>query len=85
MSSDTTQDARASSSSPENGYEQAVETPCALIDRYKKGLKRAMIGTQEQPRLRCGVLGVVKSTGKIALADPVAVKLPLPLGDSATL
>jgi MOSC domain-containing protein YiiM len=53
-----------------------LRTPCALIDRFQKGLKRAMIMKHEQPRFRCGVLGVVRATGQIAPGDPVTVELP---------
>jgi MOSC domain-containing protein YiiM len=53
-----------------------LRTPCALIDRFAKGLKRAMIRNHERPKFRCGVLGVVVATGRIAPADPVAVELP---------
>jgi MOSC domain-containing protein YiiM len=54
-----------------------LRTPCSLIDRFQKGLKRAMIRKNARPRFRCGVLGVVKATGQIAAGDPVAVELPL--------
>jgi MOSC domain-containing protein YiiM len=54
-----------------------LRTPCSLIDRFQKGLKRAMISKNAHPRFRCGVLGVVTATGQIAAGDPVAVELPL--------
>jgi MOSC domain-containing protein YiiM len=53
-----------------------LRTPCALIDRFQKGLKRAMIMKHEQPTFRCGVLGVAKSTGDIAPGDPIIAELP---------
>jgi len=53
-----------------------LRTPCALIDRFRKGLKRAMIMRHEQPRFRCGVLGTVKETGQIAPGDRITVELP---------
>jgi hypothetical protein len=53
-----------------------LRTPCALIDRYQKGLKRAMISKNEHPRFRCGVLGVVSATGRVVPGDPVGVDLP---------
>jgi MOSC domain-containing protein YiiM len=64
------------------GYSAIVEltglrTPCALIDRLQKGLKRAMIMKHEQPMFRCGVLGVVRETGQIAPGDRIIVELPL--------
>ena len=54
-----------------------LRTPCSLIDRFQRGLKRAMISKNAHPRFRCGVLGVVTATGQIAAGDPVAVELPL--------
>jgi MOSC domain-containing protein YiiM len=54
-----------------------LRTPCALIDRLQKGLKRAMIMKHEQPMFRCGVLGVVRETGQIAPGDRIIVELPL--------
>jgi MOSC domain-containing protein YiiM len=53
-----------------------LRTPCALIDRFQKGLKRAMIVKHRHPRFRCGVLGVVRATGQIAPRDTVRVELP---------
>jgi MOSC domain-containing protein YiiM len=53
-----------------------LRTPCALIDRFQNGLKRAMIMKHEQPRFRCGVLGVVKTTGHIRPGDLINVELP---------
>ena len=47
-----------------------LRTPCALIDRLQKGLKRAMIMKHEQPMFRCGVLGVVRATGQSRPAIP---------------
>ena len=54
-----------------------LRTPCALIDRFQKGLKQTMIRKNEGPRFRCGVLGVVTATGRITPADAVTVDLPL--------
>src|SRR5882757_10553104 len=54
-----------------------LRTPCALIDRFQKGLKQTMIRKNERPRFRCGVLGVVTATGRITPADAVTVDLPL--------
>ena len=53
-----------------------LRTPCALIDRLQKGLKRAMIMKHKQPMLRCGVLGVVRESGQIAPGDRITVELP---------
>jgi MOSC domain-containing protein YiiM len=53
-----------------------LRTPCALIDRFQKGLKRAMIMKHEQPKFRCGVLGVVRATGHIVPGDRINVEFP---------
>jgi MOSC domain-containing protein YiiM len=53
-----------------------LRTPCALIDRFQKGLKRALIMKHEQPIFRCGVLGIVRDTGQIAPGDRITVELP---------
>ena len=53
-----------------------LRTPCALIDRFQKGLKRALIMKHEQPMFRCGVLGIVRETGQIAPGDRITVELP---------
>jgi MOSC domain-containing protein YiiM len=60
-----------------------LRTPCALIDRFQKGLKQAMIRKHERPRFRCGVLAIVSATGRVAPGDPVAVEFPC--GGSRTL
>jgi MOSC domain-containing protein YiiM len=53
-----------------------LRTPCALIDRFQKGLKRALIRKHEQPMFRCGVLGIVRETGQIAPGVRITVELP---------
>jgi MOSC domain-containing protein YiiM len=53
-----------------------LRTPCSLIDRFQKGLKRAMILKHEQPQFRCGVLGVVRATGHIVPGDRINVEFP---------
>jgi MOSC domain-containing protein YiiM len=62
-----------------------LRTPCFLIDRFQKGLKRAMIGPKTaRPRFRCGVLGVVLQSGIVG--DEVKTVLPaLPWQDSPAL
>jgi MOSC domain-containing protein YiiM len=54
-----------------------LRTPCVLIDRFKKGLKRELIQKSGHPRFKCGVLGVVKATGIIVPGDPVIAERPL--------
>ncbi len=54
-----------------------LRTPCGLIDRFQKGLKRAMIAAKYvRPRFRCGVLGVVLQSGVVTVGDGVRVELP---------
>ena len=64
------------------GAEAAIEltglrTPCVLIDRFKPGLKRRMLVEGDgRPRFRCGVMAVVRSSGRISTGDAIAVRLP---------
>ena len=54
-----------------------LRTPCSLIDRFQRGLKRAMIGAKnDRPRFKCGVLGIVRRGGSISVGDAVRVELP---------
>jgi hypothetical protein len=54
-----------------------VRTPCVLIDRFKAGLKQKLIesGTVHSA-YRCGITGVVRSGGQVAVGDPIAIKFP---------
>jgi hypothetical protein len=54
-----------------------LRTPCALIDRFRAGLKRFLISSEKPgPPFRCGVMAVVKTDGRIAAGDPALVLLP---------
>jgi MOSC domain-containing protein YiiM len=53
-----------------------LRTPCTLIDRFRKGLKKEMIRASGAPKLRCGVLGVVKATGEVASGDAAIAVVP---------
>jgi MOSC domain-containing protein YiiM len=54
-----------------------LRTPCGHIDRFQKGLKRAMIvKTPGGVTFRAGVLGVVRSGGDLSPNDPVRADLP---------
>ena len=53
-----------------------LRTPCSLIDRFQKGLKRAMINKNGNPRFKSGVFGIVRATGEIAPGNAVIVQLP---------
>jgi MOSC domain-containing protein YiiM len=53
-----------------------LRTPCDYIDRFRKGLKRALIVRDQGVTFRAGVLGVVRHGGNIAPGDRVEVELP---------
>jgi MOSC domain-containing protein YiiM len=53
-----------------------LRTPCVYIDRFQKGLKRAMIVKDQKQKFRAGVLGVVRHGGKVTPGDRVEVELP---------
>jgi MOSC domain-containing protein YiiM len=54
-----------------------LRTPCGYIDKFRKGLKRAMIvKTERGVTFRAGVLGVVRASGVIAVNDSITVKRP---------
>lgn len=54
-----------------------VRTPCGLIDRFQRGLKRKMVRTQTGlPKFRCGVLGIVVVGGKIGQGDAIRADAP---------
>jgi hypothetical protein len=54
-----------------------LRTPCVLIDRFQPGLKRQMLSSDERgPPFKCGVLGVVRSGGRVATGDAARVRLP---------
>jgi MOSC domain-containing protein YiiM len=54
-----------------------LRTPCGYIDRFRKGLKRAMIvRTGASPTFRAGVLGVVRASGDVACGDLIRAELP---------
>jgi hypothetical protein len=55
-----------------------LRTPCGYIDKFQKGLKRAMIvKTPGGLTFRAGVLGVVISGGDVVPTDPIAVETPV--------
>lgn len=50
-----------------------LRTPCGYIDRFQKGLKRAMIvRTETNNVFRAGVLGVVRKGGELTTGDPIS-------------
>jgi MOSC domain-containing protein YiiM len=55
-----------------------LRTPCGLIDKFRRGLKRSMIvKSADGVTFRAGVLGIVISGGNLRPGDPVRVELPL--------
>jgi predicted ATPase len=54
-----------------------LRTPCGLIDRFQRGLKRKMVRSQMGlPKFRCGVLGIVVVGGKIRQGDAIRADAP---------
>jgi MOSC domain-containing protein YiiM len=53
-----------------------LRTPCALIDRFQKGLRGKMVGGTDVPKFKCGVLGVVVAGGSVEPGDGARVKTP---------
>jgi len=52
-----------------------LRTPCSYLDRFQKGLKRAVI-VKAEPRFRAGVFGVVCTSGDVVKGDPIHLTLP---------
>jgi len=54
-----------------------LRTPCVLIDRFKAGLKRKMlVDKPDRPKFRCGVMAVVRSSGRVVIDDNIEVLIP---------
>jgi MOSC domain-containing protein YiiM len=53
-----------------------LRTPCVLIDRFRKGLRKKMIGGAGEPAFRCGVMGVVAVGGEIVPGVAAQACLP---------
>ena len=53
-----------------------LRTPCALIERFQKGLRSKMISGTSLPKFKCGVLGVVRSGGRVEPGDAARVEAP---------
>jgi MOSC domain-containing protein YiiM len=53
-----------------------LRTPCALIDRFQKGLRRKMICESGTPKFKCGVLGIVVAGGHVEPGDAARVEAP---------
>lgn len=56
-----------------------LRTPCVLIDRFRSGLKQHLLAfAKTGPAFRCGVMGVVRTGGRVAAGDVARVVLPSP-------
>jgi MOSC domain-containing protein YiiM len=53
-----------------------LRTPCGYIDKFQKGLKRAMIIKDQDVAFRAGVFGVVRRGGNVSPGDRIEVELP---------
>jgi len=54
-----------------------LRTPCILIDRFRPGLKRQVLSSAKTgPSFKCGVLGVVRGSGRIAAGDSARILQP---------
>jgi MOSC domain-containing protein YiiM len=54
-----------------------IRTPCGLIDRFQKGLRRDLFNAKTTgPRFRCGVFGVVTVGGQVSRGDSIVIELP---------
>jgi hypothetical protein len=47
-----------------------------LIDRFRKGLRKQMVGTVGGSRFRCGILAVVRTGGPVIAGDAASAELP---------
>jgi hypothetical protein len=55
-----------------------LRTPCVLIDRFQKGLRRRMVrGHTSEPKFKCGVLGIVTAGGQVSPGAAVRIETPL--------
>jgi MOSC domain-containing protein YiiM len=55
-----------------------LRNPCVQLDRYQRGLKRAVLDRDVAGNLvrRAGVMGVVSADGSVRAGDPITVQLP---------
>jgi MOSC domain-containing protein YiiM len=63
-----------------------LRSPCHLINGYRAGLMKAVLGKDEDGRVirKAGIMGVVAASGEVRAGDEIRVELPvgehLPLG-----
>lgn len=56
-----------------------LRTPCVLIDRFRSGLKQYVLPSEKtDPAFRCGVMGVIRTGGRVAAGAVAQVILPNP-------
>lgn len=55
-----------------------LRNPCRQLDRYQRGLQRAVLDRDEAGNLvrRAGVMAVVVADGRVRAGDPIRVELP---------
>jgi MOSC domain-containing protein YiiM len=55
-----------------------LRNPCRQLDRYQRGLQRAVLDRDEAGNLvrRAGVMAVVSADGAVGAGDPITVQLP---------
>jgi MOSC domain-containing protein YiiM len=53
-----------------------LRTPCVLIDQFKAGLKRRMLGDPAGPVYRAGVMAIVLHGGEVSAGDRICAVLP---------
>jgi len=55
-----------------------LRNPCVQIDRFRKGMMKAVLGRDEQGRLirKAGVMGIVLEGGDVKPGDAIRVELP---------
>jgi hypothetical protein len=55
---------------------RGLRTPCVLIDRFQKGLLKALVQKSERPRFRAGVMATVIVGGLVQAGDTLSTQLP---------
>jgi len=55
-----------------------LRNPCVQIDRFQKGLMKAVLGKDEQGKVirKSGVMGIVREGGEVRPGDAIQVELP---------
>ncbi|MGO4704855.1 MOSC domain-containing protein [Microvirga sp. 2MCAF38] len=55
-----------------------LRNPCAQLDRFRKGLRAAVLDRDEEGHLirKAGVMGIVLAGGEVKPGDPIHVTLP---------